>query len=178
VGASFLTTGAETTPCKDGVSDPAIGGGGGAIGVATLVCALAAAAFASISSAIVASRAWIIIAVRIGPAPFLHDRTVACFVVVDNAGNSPWCPSLEMSPGKSAGRRSAREGYSMSNRSIVVLAALALASLTFASQVEAGQPQPSAVQRYWQNLKRELTSPSVAVPAQRNQPAAVTGVRG
>jgi hypothetical protein len=70
VAASFLTTGAETTPCKDGVSDPAIGGGGGAIGVATLVCALAPVAFASISSAIVASRAWIIIAVRIGPAPF------------------------------------------------------------------------------------------------------------
>jgi hypothetical protein len=69
MGASFLTTGAEPTPCKDGVSDPAIGGGGGAIGVATLVCAATGIAFASISSAIVASRTWVIIVVRIGPVP-------------------------------------------------------------------------------------------------------------
>jgi hypothetical protein len=67
---SFLTTGAEPTPCKDGVSDPAIGGGGGAIGVATLVCAATGIEFASISSAIVASRTWMIIMFCIGPAPF------------------------------------------------------------------------------------------------------------
>jgi hypothetical protein len=66
----------------------------------------------------------------------------------------------------------------MSNRSIVALAALAFASLTFASQAEAGQAQPGAVRSYWQNLKQQLTSPSTAVPVQRNQPAAVTSVRG
>jgi curli biogenesis system outer membrane secretion channel CsgG len=66
----------------------------------------------------------------------------------------------------------------MSNRRIVVLAALALVSLTVASQAGAGQTQPPAAQSYWQNLKQQLTSPSVAVPVKRNQPAAVTSVRG
>jgi hypothetical protein len=66
----------------------------------------------------------------------------------------------------------------MSNRSIVVLAALALLSLGFASQAVAGQAQPAPAKSYWQNLKQQLTSPAVSVPPQRNQPAAVTSVRG
>jgi hypothetical protein len=91
--------------------------------------------------------------------------------------------SLYKRPGNLAGCRSARGSVSMSNR--ITKAMLVLVGLTIASQALAGQsqhganqPQQGAARSYWQNLKRELTAPSTTVPAQPNQPAAVTSVRG
>jgi hypothetical protein len=71
----------------------------------------------------------------------------------------------------------------MSNRiikAVLVLVGLTIASPALAGQSQQGasQPQQGAARSYWQNLKRELTAPYTTVPAQPNQPAAVTSVRG